>query len=94
MYHLCGCFVGGVGQVSTAHVSLHRTAGPLLDLREVFTHLLETWQTSARPGECTLLPEALPPLLLAVDATGQQQLLDTARLLVDKVLPRALSCLA
>ena len=48
---------------------------------------------SAHPGECTLLPEALPPLLLAVDATGQQQLLDTARTLLDKVLPRVLSCL-
>lgn len=47
---------------------------------------METWRDSRRQGDNTLLPAALPSLLLAVDAAGQRALLDTARKLIDKVL--------
>ena len=36
-------------------------SGELLDLREVVVSLVETWRESVRPGDNTLLPEALPP---------------------------------
>ena len=60
-------------------------SGELLDLREVVVSLVETWRESVRRGDNTLLPEALPPLLLAVDAAGQRELLDTVRALINKV---------
>ena len=58
----------------------------MLDLREVFVSLVETWQHSGRQGINMLLPEVLPSLLLAVDAAAQRELLDVVRTLVDKVL--------
>jgi hypothetical protein len=80
--HLDGAF--GIHHLATAEPCAH-DAGKLLDLREVIVSLVEMWRDSGRLGDNTLLPEALPSLLLAVDAAGQRELLDTVRTLLNKV---------
>jgi hypothetical protein len=79
-------FLGSAVAVELNILSLFTLAGQLLDLREVFVNLVETWRDSRRQGDNTLLPAALLSLLLAVDAAGQRRLLETARTLIDKVL--------
>lgn len=78
---VCICVI----QVVIAQASPHHP-GNMLDLREVFTTLMEAWREGGRLGQNTLLAEALPPLLLAADATGQRELLVTVHTLMDKVL--------
>lgn len=57
----------------------------MLDLREIFVKLIEAWRASERPGENTLLPAALPPVLIATSSAAQEELLATARTLMLKV---------
>jgi hypothetical protein len=64
----------------------------MLDLREAFFTPMEMWKQSERPGDDALLPAAVAPLVLGLDAQSQQKLLAFVRILIRHT--RALLCAA